>query len=47
MEIRTMVALNHENIIKIHEVFEGEGSYYLILDLMEGPNLKSIMIKNY
>ena len=27
---------NHENIIKYHEVFEGENTYYLVMEIVEG-----------
>lgn len=35
-EIDLMRALDHPNIMKLHEVFETENSLYLILDLLEG-----------
>ncbi|KAL4468378.1 hypothetical protein ABPG72_012272 [Tetrahymena utriculariae] len=38
-EIELMRALNHKNIIRLHEVFETENSLYMILDLLEGGQL--------
>lgn len=35
-EIELMRALDHDNIMKLHEVFETENSLYFILDLLEG-----------
>ncbi len=34
-----MRKLSHPNIIKLHEVYETNNSYYMILDLVEGGNL--------
>jgi len=34
-----MRSLNHGNICRIFEVFEGHTNFYLILDLMEGQTL--------
>ena len=31
--------MNHENIVKLHEVYETETSIYLVLDLLEGGEL--------
>ncbi|KAL4438341.1 hypothetical protein ABPG74_009764 [Tetrahymena malaccensis] len=38
-EIDLMRALDHPNIMKLHEVFETENSLYFILDLLEGGQL--------
>lgn len=40
-EIEIMRMLHHENIIKLHEVYEDEKKVYLILDLLEGGELIS------
>lgn len=34
-----MRALDHPNIMKLHEVFETDNSLYFILDLLEGGQL--------
>ncbi|CAD8111518.1 unnamed protein product [Paramecium sonneborni] len=36
---------SHPNIIKLNEIFEGENSYYLVFDYLEGENLHKF-IKN-
>lgn len=38
-EIELMRALNHPNIIRLHEVFETDNSLYMVLDLLEGGQL--------
>lgn len=37
---------NYENIIKLHEVYQGDNTFYLVMDLLEGPSLYD-EIKNY
>lgn len=34
-----MKAIDHINVIKLHEIYEGEESYYLVQELLEGPPL--------
>ncbi len=31
-----MRALDHKNIMKLHEIYETENSLYLVLDLFDG-----------
>lgn len=31
-----MKSIEHKNIIKLHEVYEGENHVYLVLDLLQG-----------
>ena len=39
-EIEIMRALpNHKNLVKLKEVFEGENTYYLVMDISEGNSL--------
>ena len=38
-EIYIMRKMNHENIIGLHEVYEGEQHIYLVLDLLKGGEL--------
>jgi len=38
-EINLMRKLNHENIIKLHEVYESENHIYLVLELLNGGEL--------
>jgi calcium-dependent protein kinase len=35
-ETRIMVKLDHPNIVKLLEVFEDDGSYYLVNEYFEG-----------
>ena len=48
-EIKLMQALHHQNIIHLHEVYEGEFHIYLVLDLLTGGELFSKLhkIDNY
>lgn len=34
-----MKIVDHPNIIKLHEIYEGDGAYYLVLELLAGPPL--------
>jgi len=45
-EINILRTLNHPNILKLHQVYETETSYYLILELCRGGNLGQ-KIKNF
>ena len=38
-EIEIMLTLNHKNIIRLHEIYEGEFHVYLVLDLLTGGEL--------
>ena len=44
-EIDIMRCLNHENIIKLYEVFETEKSIYLVLELIQGKSLQEVLKK--
>ena len=30
---------DHPNVIKLHEVFEGESTFYFVMDIVEGVSL--------
>jgi len=45
-EIELMGILNHRNFIKLHDIYEGDKSYYLIMDLLEGDTLNVYVKKN-
>ncbi len=42
-EARTMARLDHPNIVRIHEFGEAEGLYYLIMEFVDGSNLRPII----
>jgi len=44
-EIDIMRALDHENVIKLYEVFETEKSIYLVLELIQGRSLQEMLKK--
>ncbi len=45
-EIDIMRALDHENVIKLYEVYETEKSIYLVLELIQGKSLQEILKKS-
>ena len=45
-EIDIMRALDHDNIIKLYEVYETEKSIYLVLDLIQGKSLQDTLKKS-
>jgi len=44
-EINLMRSLDHENIIKLHEVHETDKSVYLVMELVKGRTLESLIKK--
>lgn len=42
-EANNLIALNHPNIVKAHEVFEANGTVYYTMDYIEGENLNSYL----
>ena len=45
--MKIMRALNnHKNVIKLEEVFEGENTYYFVMEIMEGNSLYDEIKKN-
>ena len=39
-EIKIMRLLHHVNIITLHEVYETDNSYYMIMEMLEGGSLR-------
>ncbi|WP_168769122.1 serine/threonine protein kinase [Yoonia maricola] len=42
-EARSIARLNHPNILHVHGIFEENGTAYMVLDLIEGPDLLDII----
>lgn len=42
-EARTIARLNHPGIVRIHDVFEENGTAYYVMDFIEGENLNDIV----
>ena len=38
--------LDHKNLIKLYEIFEGDDSFYLIMEYMKGGNLEDWLETN-
>lgn len=38
-EIVILRSLNHQNIVKLYEIFEGESSFYLVFEHLPGDTL--------
>jgi serine/threonine-protein kinase len=41
-EARIAGELNHPNIVHVHEVGEGEGDYFIVMEYVDGPNLRTL-----
>ncbi|CAD8053629.1 unnamed protein product [Paramecium sonneborni] len=44
-EINLMAALDHEYIVKLEEVYEGETTFYIILEYLKGSSLHDLISK--
>ncbi|CAD8144768.1 unnamed protein product [Paramecium pentaurelia] len=44
-EINLMATLNHEYIVKLEEVYEGENTFYIILEYLKGNSLHDMITK--
>ena len=45
-EARTVIAMNHPNIVTVYDIGETEGNYYIASELIEGENLREHLEKN-
>ncbi len=39
-EARILAGLNHPNVVKVHDIFEGSGTAYMVMEYVEGSTLK-------
>jgi serine/threonine protein kinase len=44
-EARAGLRLNHPNIVRTHKLGTAGGSYYMIMDLVEGPSLLEVLLR--
>ncbi|MDF1660610.1 MAG: serine/threonine-protein kinase [Planctomycetota bacterium] len=44
LEAETTARLNHPNIVRIHHIGEDQGFHYLVMDYIEGPTLKDMVV---
>lgn len=42
-EARILAGLNHPNVVKVHDIFEGTGTAYLLMEYIEGRTLKDYL----
>jgi len=42
-EARMVMPLNHPNIVRVHDVDSHRGRYYMVMDFIEGQNLRDFM----
>ena len=42
-EARILAGLNHPNVVKIYDIFEGSGTAYLVMEYVEGSTLRTRM----
>lgn len=42
-EARILAALNHPNVVKVHDIFEGAGTAYLVMEYVEARTLKDYL----
>lgn len=44
-EARAAASLQHPHIVEVYDFFEEDGCYYLVMELVDGPNLKEQLVK--
>jgi len=47
MEIKLMRKLIHPNIINLLEIYEGENTFYMILEYLKGRSLHDVINKSH
>ncbi|MBQ8516236.1 MAG: serine/threonine protein kinase [Akkermansia sp.] len=43
-EARILAGLNHPNVVKVYDIFEGSGTAYLVMEYVEGSTLRDRMV---
>jgi len=46
-EIMVMLQIDHPNVVRLYEWYEGSTSIYLVLDALKGGTLKEVIINNF
>lgn len=46
-ETRNLRQLRHKNIVRLHEVMETRANYYLVMEVLDGQNLKTYIQKRF
>ena len=44
-EAKSLFSMRHPNIVKVHDVFEENGTAYYVMDYIEGPSLNDVVKK--
>lgn len=44
-EARALARLDHPGVVRVHDFGEAGGSFYLVMELVEGPNLRELMVE--
>ena len=42
-EARTLAKLNHPNIVSVHEFGQADGTYYFLMEYVDGPTLREVV----
>ena len=42
-QVRILQSLNHPNVVRYYDVFEGDGRVYLLMQLVEGATLQEVV----
>src|SRR4030095_306307 len=45
-EARAAAALDHPNIVRLHDISQGAGVHFLVMEYVEGTDLQSFMTKS-
>ena len=45
-EARSAATLSHPNIVGVHDWGETQGTYFMVMEFIRGPNLRSLLMRN-